>query len=129
MFPQVMARILVIDDDTVVRELTAEILGHNGHTVTQAADGNAGLAAIRSQPPELVITDMEMPGMDGVEMIKILKRELPELPIIAMSGATQSAQYLYLASYLGAERLLNKPFAIGDLLATVNAVLQPPNQG
>ncbi len=124
-----MPRILVIDDDRVVRELAARILQLHGHTVDLAGDGNQGLAAIRAHAPDLVVTDMEMPGKDGVEVIEILAKDLPDLPIIAMSGATQSAQYLYLASYLGAERLLNKPFTADVLIAAVDAVLQGPKSG
>lgn len=121
-----MSRILVIDDDSVVRELTVKILERHGHTVDKAADGNAGVTAFRANPPDLVITDMAMPGKDGVEVIATLTKDFPEIPVIAMSGAPDSAQYLYLASFLGAERMLTKPFSPEVLMATVDAVVARP---
>src|SRR3954471_23119522 len=101
-----MARILVIDDDTAVRGLTVQILRSHGHTVNEAIDGDAGLTKFRAEPVDLLITDMAMPKTDGVEVISAVAKERPNFPIIAMSGAPDSAQYLYLASYLGAGRML-----------------------
>ena len=121
-----MAQIIIVDDDAVVREMTTAILERDGHSVEQADDGNAGLAAVRARVPELLITDMEMPKMDGVELITELAKEFPHLPIIAMSGAPQSPQYLYLASLLGAEKILTKPFSTKLLTNTVKEVLSRP---
>ena len=120
-----MARILVIDDDQLIREMIALTLGKAGHTVDQAKQGDDGLAAFRAHPADLIITDMAMPGMDGVQLIQRLLKEHPKLPIIAMSGAPDSAQFLYLASYLGAGRLLTKPFGTEALRLAVDEVLKP----
>ena len=124
--PNTMSRILVIDDDSVVRELTGRILERHGHKVDMAADGNTGVTAFRANPPDLVITDMAMPGKDGVEVIAALTKDFPDIPVIAMSCAPDSAQYLYLASFLGAERMLTKPFSPEVLMATVDAVVARP---
>jgi DNA-binding response OmpR family regulator len=120
-----MAHILVIDDDQLIRDMVALTLGAEGHTVVQAESGVDGLAAFRTRPADLVITDMAMPKMDGVQLIERLLKEYPNLPIIAMSGAPDSAQYLYLASYLGAGRLLTKPFKPETLRGAVDGALKP----
>jgi DNA-binding response OmpR family regulator len=120
-----MAHILVIDDDLNVGECVSQILQAKGHIVELAENGEDGLAAFRARPADLVITDMAMPKTDGVELIAILLKDHPHLPIIAMSGAPDSAQYLYLASYLGVGRMLTKPFAAEALLAAVKGALTP----
>ena len=114
-----MARILVIDDDLLSRDYVGQILQTEGHTVEMAANGDDGLSLFRARPADLVITDMVMPKTDGVELITILLNEHPNLPVIAMSGAPNSAQYLYLASYMGAGKILTKPFTAQALLAAV----------
>ena len=114
-----MARILVIDDDLLSRDYVGQILQTEGHTVEMAANGDDGLSLFRARPADLVITDMVMPKTDGVELITILLNEHPNLPVIAMSGAPNSAQYLYLASYMGAGKILTKPFTAKALLAAV----------
>jgi DNA-binding response OmpR family regulator len=114
-----MARILVIDDDLLSRDYVGQILQTEGHTVEMAANGDDGLSLFRAHPADLVITDMVMPKTDGVELITILLNEHPNLPVIAMSGAPNSAQYLYLASYMGAGKILTKPFTAKALLAAV----------
>jgi CheY-like chemotaxis protein len=121
-----MARIVVVDDDPIVSELTVRILELTGHSVAKALDGDTGLKAIRDCPPDLVITDMAMLGRDGVELIHILAGEYPDIPVVAMSGAPDSAQFLYLDSYLGAERLLTKPFTPAMLLTIVDAIVPRP---
>jgi DNA-binding response OmpR family regulator len=119
-----MARILVIDDDPPVCDSVALILEAEGHTVEKAGNGDDGLAAFRARPADLVITDMAMPKKDGVELIACLLKDNPNLPIIAMSGAPNSAQFLYLASYFGAGKMLTKPFTGKALLAAVTEAMK-----
>jgi len=81
-----MARILVIDDDNAVRLLLRAVLERRGHSVVEAANGTEGLWCYRAAPTDLVITDIQMPVMDGLQMIKELRGDFPTAKIIAMSG-------------------------------------------
>ena len=119
-----MARILVVDDDLMVRSYVAQILQTKGHTVEKAENGEEGLAIFRSRPTDLIITDMAMPKSDGVQLIASLQKENPSLPIIAMSGAPDSAQFLFLASYFGAEKMLTKPFTADALIDAVDLAVK-----
>ena len=120
-----MARILVVDDDLLTRDYIGHVLSAEGHSVEKAENGESGLAAFRARSADIVITDMVMPKADGVEFIAALLKESPKVPVIAMSGAPQSAQFLYLASYLGAGNVLTKPVAGEALIAAVNGLLMP----
>ena len=81
-----MARILVIDDDDRIRGMVLEMLSESGHEVGEASNGQEGLDQFRQTPTDLVITDILMPEKDGLEIIQILKKENPEVKIIAVSG-------------------------------------------
>jgi DNA-binding response OmpR family regulator len=125
-----MARILLIDDDDPLREVLATTLASVGHIVMQAADGKRGVELFRVEPADLVITDIIMPGQEGIETIVALRRELPSLPIIAMSGGTSYSKfYLEVAAKLGAQRTLAKPFTTTELMQAVSAVLATPPAG
>lgn len=125
-----MASILLIEDDEPLRKVLAITLAKAGHKVVQAADGEEGLDRFHDAPPELVITDIIMPGKEGIETIMMLRREAPRLPIIAMSGAaTYSPVYLEMAAKLGAQRILVKPFTNAALLRAVSEVLPAPAVG
>ena len=121
-----MARILVIDDERQIRETVQRILERDGHTVQVAENGKIGVKLFRENPSDLVITDILMPGQDGFDTIKILKKEFPKIPIIAISGGAPAlkAQFgLEAAEIFGASRILAKPLAKADLLAAVSEVL------
>jgi len=122
-----MARILIIDDDALLRSTLAANLASAGHIVEQAEDGRAGTAHFRSEPADLVLTDLVMPNQEGIETIVTLKREFPGVRVIAMSGAARnSALYLELARKLGAVCVLEKPFTRDLLLQTVADALAQP---
>ena len=122
-----MARILIIDDDDDLRSVIAQNLELAGHTVLQAADGRQGVNLFHAAPVDLVLTDLVMPGKEGVETIIELHRENPLLPIIAMSGGMpRSSMYLEIAAKLGARRTLAKPFTPEDLLKSIDQVLAEP---
>ena len=124
-----MARILIIDDDDTLRGIIGKSLTHAGHTVTQANNGKKGVAQFRSDPTDLVVTDMVMPEQEGMETIKILHREFPQLPIIAMSGGLDgSPLYLDLTRRLGATRTLTKPFTLQELRQAIDEILAQPPQ-
>lgn len=121
-----MARILIIDDDEVLLAVVSMALSQHGHEVFRAKDGRQGVDLALATPLDLVITDIIMPVQEGVETITILRKELPQLPIIAMSGGVPSSPlYLKIAGKIGAQRILAKPFGAEELLALIAEVLPP----
>jgi two-component system, OmpR family, response regulator len=79
-------RILVIDDDAAIRELLRFVLEGEGYEVIEAADGAEGLQRYQAAPTDLVITDLQMPGMDGLELLEALRRVVPTPALMAISG-------------------------------------------
>ncbi len=120
-----MARILIIEDDREVRSLLATLLSRKGHEVRQAGDGQEGIHAFRTDPCDLVITDLIMPRKEGLETIIDLRGEFPDLLIIAISGGSRGNRQSYLrtAELCGAARIFSKPFDNQELLAAVDELL------
>ena len=119
-----MASILAIDDDAMVRGMLVATLSSAGHAVVDVDNARGGLQSIRASLPDLVITDIVMPGKDGIETIIELRRDFPKLPVIAMSGQSEfSPLYLKMAKPLGAVKILKKPFSMDVLLRAVDEVL------
>ena len=131
-----MSRILVIDDELPLRRILRGTLERAGHTVLDAPDGRKGVALWRREPTEVVVTDIFMPGMDGIEVILEMKQLAAGTKIIAMSGGGRRALLDWDTSTLalGADRVLWKPFdqrmflltvqdVLGDLSESKNAVL------
>ena len=81
-----MFKILVIDDDAVIRDMLTEVLGDAGYAVEAAADGIEALRMIKAAPPDLIVTDIIMPEQDGVGVMLQLAKEHPDIKIIAISG-------------------------------------------
>jgi len=117
-----MADILIIDDDKQMRRLLTRILQGAGHAVREAENGRGGIELFRQQRPALVISDIVMPDMEGIETIRALRTEGPVVPIIAISGGSDPI-YLRAATALGATASLEKPFAAAELLALVAELL------
>ena len=122
-----MARILVIDDEEPVRRLTRVILERARHQVFEAADGDAGLKQLAATGADLVITDIFMPGQDGIVTAGRIRKEFPGVKVIAISGGDSSGRLNLRegAELLGAAATLSKPFTPYDLLRTVRDVLGP----
>jgi len=118
-----MARILVIDDRPDERAIVHDMLRSAGHDVLLAASGREGLKTYRDGPTDLVITDLFMPEIDGVETILALRREFPAAKVIAMSGNTSAEAMLSVARRLGSVATLQKPFTAQNLLAAVQNAL------
>ena len=125
-----MAHILVIDDDLMICDLLRRVLERSGYRVTEAHDGQMALNAHKASPADLVITDMIMPGMEGIQTIMEFRRLNPALKIIAMSGGGmgKGSDYLNLARKFGAFHTLAKPFTfekvsklVADVLAEAGA--------
>lgn len=115
-------RILVVDDDNYVRQLSAKVLVRSGYQVDVAEDGNAGWEALQAKRYDLLITDNNMPKVSGVELVKKLRTKGVTLPVILASG-TIPAEELKRHPWLQLSATLPKPFTIGELLGTVKKVL------
>ena len=121
-------RILIIDDDASVRAVIKGALSDAGYEVLEAADGKEGLKSYQNSPTDLVITDLIMPGKEGIETLIELRREFPTVKVIAISGGNRygTDSNLSMAGRLGARRTLTKPFKIPELLEAVRGVLEEP---
>ncbi len=116
------ATILIIEDHTSVRTLLARVLEDVGYEVYEAANGRQGLEQFQVQPMDLVITDLEMPEMNGLELILELTRAFLNVKVIAMSGRT--VDELQKARLLGARQTFVKPLDLPTLLHAVQDELQ-----
>ncbi|ADW17241.1 response regulator receiver protein [Desulfobulbus propionicus DSM 2032] len=119
-------RILVIDDDEQMRILLRQVMEWAGYEVTEAGDGREGMHKQRRQPANLVITDLIMPEQEGLKTITSLKKEFPEVKIIAISGGGRIGPEAYLpaAQELGADRVFSKPFEVRELVDAVKELLE-----
>ena len=115
-----MRRILVIEDDDIFRKMLVKGLSVAGFDVLAAADGIEGTMLCHKVTPDLVITDIIMPERDGLETIRQIKRDFPQIPVFAISGSEhRTSLYLTIADKLGADRIFEKPFSITQLIKAV----------
>ena len=119
-----MATILIIDDDDLIRVLLRSALEEAGYEVTEAANGRQGLELYRHRPTDLVITDIIMPEINGLDMLLALTREFLHAKVIAISGAGEEKNVLDVAKLLGARQTFQKPFSMPDLLGAVRYELE-----
>ncbi|MGD0397947.1 MAG: response regulator [Syntrophobacteraceae bacterium] len=120
-----MPQILVIDDDLQTLFLLREMLDQAGYGVLVAPDGKEGIRVCESTRVDLVITDVFMPEMEGLAVIMALRREFPDIKIIAVSGGGRIGpkDYLIVAGKLGANRTFTKPFGCNELLDAVKELV------
>ncbi len=130
-----MASILVVDEEIEVGAAVRRVLERAGYLVTVVNNATAALEAVAQQPPDIVITDIIMPKVHGVELIKTLRERYARIRIIAISGggsfgplgykpeAISTHAYLAAAREAGAEEILTKPFDLTDLIAAVRRLL------
>jgi CheY-like chemotaxis protein len=129
-----LANILVVDDDPAVRMTIQLLLERAGHLVVVAGDGCKGIAALEAGDFDLLFLDIFMPGMDGLETMRLILRLRPQIPIIVISGrpivsdAMSEPDFLSMATKLGAVRTLPKPFRPADLEAAVSSCLEAAKQ-
>jgi DNA-binding response OmpR family regulator len=123
--PATTKRILVIDDDEMLRGMLVQTLERAGYEVIEASNGDAGLKLFRTHPADLVITDLIMPEKEGVETMLELRRDFPALPIIVVSGGarTSGRDYLPIARQLGVRCALAKPFSRQEILEAIRGAL------
>jgi CheY-like chemotaxis protein len=125
-----LAKILVVDDDHAVQATIRLLLERAGHSVVVAGDGRTGLAIFETGNFDLVFLDIFMPGMDGLETMRLVHQRQPLTPIIVISGRPIAADsgsgpnFLTLATTLGAVNSLQKPFKPAALLAAVARCLE-----
>lgn len=120
-----MAQVLLIDDDDLARFAICEVLKRAGHSVTQAKNGKVGLSAQTATDFDIIITDIIMPEVEGIEVIVKLKEQSPKIPVIAISGGGRISKvdYLEIASSLGADGTLAKPFSEDELNEKISECL------
>ena len=119
-------RVLVVDDEISIADTTATILSMSGYEATAAYDGNEALDSALLAPPHLVITDVALPGMNGIELAITLQRVFPDCQIVLFSGQASTVDLLAAAGPAGRRfTLLTKPVPPERLLATVKEKLRP----
>jgi two-component system nitrogen regulation response regulator NtrX len=118
-----VSRILIVDDEQGIRKSLAGLLSDEGYEAAVSADGEAALAALREQPPDLVLLDIAMPGRDGIDVLEEMRRAWPRLPVIMMSGHG-SIETAVRATQLGAFDFIEKPLGAEKLLLTIRHALE-----
>ena len=113
-----MARIMIVDDEPLVRKLVGRLLGAQGLEVLEAVDGEQALALAAGSPIDLILLDIDMPGMDGLETLEHLRRDHPRAIVIMISGIKDEARALQ-AIEAGARDYITKPFELERLTEVV----------
>lgn len=116
-------RILLVDDEKHIADVVVYILEENGFQVTVAADGDTGLVKFREMAPSLVILDLNLPGLSGLDLFREMKRINPEAPVIMLTSRSEEIDRI-LGLELGADDYVTKPFSPRELAARVRAVLR-----
>ena len=122
-----MAHVVVIDDEAPMRALVRQILEVAGYQVSEAAEGAAGITLLRTLPVALLITDLFMPGQEGIQTIMEVRQHFPQVRMLAISGGSKKLPMDLMpeARAFGAHGTLAKPFTRQELLDAVSAVLAP----
>jgi CheY-like chemotaxis protein len=120
-----MAHVLVVDDEDQMRKLIRLVLQQESHTVMEASNGKNAIKAFQGAGIDLVVSDVVMPDMDGLELIKAIRKNHPRVKILAISGAGKEGPGLYLniAKQFGADAILMKPFTPAELIERVSALI------
>ena len=118
-----VAAILLAEDDEAVREFVKRALGHYGHNVTAVGDGGSALAALEECAYDLLLTDIVMPGMDGIALALKATKDRPALPVVLMTGFAAERQRAHNLDAL-IDRVVSKPFSLKEICAVVADALQ-----
>ncbi len=115
------ADVLIIDDDDLIRDTLKTALEGAGYRVVTASEGEEGVAIFRTAPTDVVVCDIFMPGMEGIETIRMLREWNPQVKIVAISGGGMRGElaFLDIARKFGADSALAKPFSVSEMLAIV----------
>ena len=119
------SKILLIDDNGDTRGMLSLMLSVEGYRVTAVADSASAFNILQSEEFDLVLTDILMPDIDGLELIRRIRKDYPDLKIVAMSagGRIGPEEYLKIATRLGAVAVLRKPFTQQEMLASIRSAL------
>ena len=121
-------RILIIDDEPEICNMVTEFLIDSGYAASYALNGPEGLSLIEKNPPSLVLLDVGLPGMGGVEVMREIHEKLPSLPVIILTGYKDTDTVTKLAEY-GAWEYLTKPINLETLLnQVVKDIIGPPHE-
>ena len=115
-------RILIVDDEKNIVSSLQEILNDEGYDIVTAEDGLDALEMVQAEPPDLVLLDIWIPGMDGIEVLQAIKTYHPEIEVLVMSGHG-TIDTAVKATKLGAYDFIEKPFSVDALLETIASVL------
>jgi CheY-like chemotaxis protein len=126
-----MATILLADDEAALASAVSRLLQREGHEVLVASDGVMALELMQQHPVDLTIVDIYMPNLDGIELTRRLRREIPDAKVIAVSGGGLAGRQdvLAIARLLGAAKTLTKPFLPEEILTAVREVLGAEPRG
>lgn len=125
-----MAKVLIVEDDTAMRQMIVRALTDAGHQSLEAKDGRDGVRKFRAEAPDLIITDIIMPEQEGIQTIREIRATETgaEIGIIAISGGGATggdgSLYLAIAEELGADAVLQKPFRLAELVSIVDKLLE-----
>ncbi len=115
-------RILIADDEDDLRTLLGDLLSGSGYEVDCASDGDEAIALIRGSEPDLAMLDIQMPGMNGIEVLKFVSQHYPKMRVIMLTGFAD-LKYAMEAREFGARDFISKPYKIDDILETISRVL------
>ncbi len=121
-------RVLIVDDHEDLRVMLQRALTDRGYNVETAEDGSVAMRVLSTQPIDVVVTDLVMPEKEGIETIMLVRKQYPNIRILAISGGHQTRNatpYLELAARLGAHATLEKPFSIDALESKIQSILPP----
>lgn len=119
--------ILLVDDEEAIRKMVKAILGDEFYQFSEASNGLEAQDRLKQSHFDLIITDVIMPDCDGIELVMAVRRKLPDIKVIVMSGGgrVRAGHYLDLAGKLGAAKVFEKPFDTAALRKTVKDLLMP----
>ncbi|MBA2463301.1 MAG: response regulator [Actinobacteria bacterium] len=118
-----MRRILVVDDEQIVRDLTVQVLERAGYDVLSVACPKRALELVDTEDVDLVVSDVVMPGLSGVELLDEIRERRPGLPVVLMTGGSPEPERTTRALQLGASGIVYKPFSHAELCGAVEAAL------
>jgi CheY-like chemotaxis protein len=116
-------RILVVDDDEPSRHVMADTLADAGYTVEEAADGYEALSIAAKRSPDLVVSDLAMPGIDGIELAKRLHVFASDIPVVLTTGVDETKDVVTAANAYGAVACLKKPMSLDELIWIIDRTL------
>ena len=116
--------VLVVDDDPLILTVVDLMVRHMGHTVRTAPDGMTALDVMADTPADLIVSDIRMPGMDGLALARTVRKDYPTVPIILMTGYL-SEYSSGSASDIGVDGILKKPFKSAELISAITRAIAP----